>query len=143
MPLIHCLLFAYLIVWSRSGSVVERRAPEREVQGSLDHTLSSPKYWLIPRKRWLCPSMTEKKLTGALNKKQTKLSYCLDFHFFSPFRAFAQTVFLLSFDFLLKLFSIDRKLFELIRALADFVLSESKSQNSLLDFGLSEISFPI
>ena len=59
------------------GSVVEHRTPERERGGgfktnlrrvvSLSETLYSPKVLVIPRKRWLCPDMTEKLLTGTLS----------------------------------------------------------------------------
>ena len=41
---------------------------------SLSKTLYSPKVLVIPRKRWLCPDVTKKLLTGTLNlntKKQT------------------------------------------------------------------------
>ena len=53
--------------------MVERRTPERQVGGfetyllrvvSLSKTLYSPKVLVIPRKRWLCPDMTEKLLLG-------------------------------------------------------------------------------
>ena len=33
---------------------------------------NSPKYWLIPRKQWLCPDMTKKLLTGTLNLNTNK-----------------------------------------------------------------------
>ena len=58
----------------RSGLVVERWTPEREVgvRSSLrspccileQDTFSSQKVLVIPRKRWLSPDMTETLLTG-------------------------------------------------------------------------------
>ena len=39
---------------------------------SMSKTLSFSQYWLIPRKQWLYPDMTEKLLTVMLNQNQTK-----------------------------------------------------------------------
>ena len=59
--------------------MVERRTPEREVQGSNPRppcsvleqdTLSSPKYWYISRNQWFRPNMTGKLFTGTLNNSQ-------------------------------------------------------------------------
>ena len=54
--------------------MVERRAPGREVGGSIltqvavlyprARYIYLPKVLVIPRKRWLGPAMTEKLLTG-------------------------------------------------------------------------------
>ena len=54
--------------------MVERRTEEQEVGGSIltrvavffleQDTFTSQKVLVIPRKRWLCPDMTEQLLTG-------------------------------------------------------------------------------
>ena len=57
------------------GLVVERQTPERVVGGFDPHSgrrvlflskihLPPKKVLVIPRKRWLCPDITEKLLTG-------------------------------------------------------------------------------
>ena len=64
------------LLGARGGSVVELRAPKRDVQGQPHDRrilpLSKTHYWLIPRERWSGPKMAEKLLTGTLNKTQTK-----------------------------------------------------------------------
>ena len=72
-----------IVIWhlgERSGSVVECRTPEREVRGSRPTAavlcpwarhFTPRKYWLITRKRWLRPDMTEKLLTGTLSLNTT------------------------------------------------------------------------
>ena len=60
---------------SDSGERSRVRTPGPPCSVLEKDTLSSPKYWLIPRKQWLCPNMTEKLFTGTLNNNQTKISY--------------------------------------------------------------------
>ena len=61
--------------------MLERQTPEREVVDphsdrcvvSLSKVhLPSKSTQVIPRKRWLCPDMTEKLFTGTLSKNETK-----------------------------------------------------------------------
>ena len=62
--------------------MIERRTPEREVGGSIVTQVAVFCPWaryiyllkvrLIPRKRWLCPDMTEKLFTWTLNRNETK-----------------------------------------------------------------------
>ena len=66
----------------RSGVVLERQTPEREVgaRSSLrspfcvleQDTFTSQKVLVIPRKRGLRPDMIEKLFTGTLSKNKTK-----------------------------------------------------------------------
>ena len=67
--------------------MVEHQTAIQEVLGSIStwgvmcplaKHINSPEYWLIPRKRWLCPDMTEKLLTGMLSlntNKQIDVTY--------------------------------------------------------------------
>ena len=73
--------------------MVEHRNQDREVGGSkptsprvvsLSKTLYSPKLLVIPRKRWLCPGMTEKLLTGMFNLNANKQTLFFLQHFQLP-----------------------------------------------------------
>ena len=53
------------------------QTPEREVGGSIPTSavlchILCPKVLVIPKKRWLCPDMTEKLFTGTLSNNETK-----------------------------------------------------------------------
>ena len=71
----------HFIEWVCGGSVVEHPTPEREVKGSkptfavLCPNTLLPTVLVIPRKRWLCPDMTEKLSTGMLKLKTNKHFY--------------------------------------------------------------------
>ena len=73
------LNFARKAPWP-SGRASDSGARGRGVRSSLrspccvleQDTFTSQKVLVIPRKRWLCPDMTEKMLTGTLNLNKTK-----------------------------------------------------------------------
>ena len=54
---------------SKSSRVQAQRPPYSVLE---QDTLIFPKYWIMPRKHWLRPKMTEILLTGTLNKKTNK-----------------------------------------------------------------------
>ena len=73
--------FKDITIFCKAYSEEELRTPEREVQGSNPTTaVKCPwarrfkvvKVLVISRKRWLRQKMTEKLLTGRLNKKREK-----------------------------------------------------------------------
>ena len=54
--------------------MVEHQTPNQDVLGSIPtgiqfRHINSPVYWFIPRKKCLCPDMTEKLLNGNQTNK--------------------------------------------------------------------------
>ena len=75
-----------IYIWKFGGMLawwLGRRIPEQEVGGSIltrvtvlcpwARHIYLPKELVIPRKRWLCPSMTEKLFTGTLRITSTNI----------------------------------------------------------------------
>ena len=86
----------------RGGSVVECRTPEQEVGGSKRTAavlcpwarhFTPQKHWLLPRKRWLRPDMTEKLLTGRLSLNTNKQTIRLYQFLISTFASAVTTCF--------------------------------------------------
>ena len=63
------------VLWL-SGRVV--KGPGLDTYLRCVVSLSKAQYWLMTRKRWLHPDMTEKLLTEMLTQYKTNLDFCCD-----------------------------------------------------------------